>query len=78
MLRRTRKGRYVSATAGTVSGVIPRYVYDYVDALQVNTRRTVSFQGKCRCGWQGKWEAERSAAMDAYQAHKRDQHKDGR
>ena len=68
----------MSATASTVSGVIPRYVYDYMDALSVNVRRTVAFQGKCRCGWTGRWEDKRTAAMDAYQAHKREHHPDGR
>lgn len=61
-------------TASTVSGVIPRYVYQYIDALQVNTRQTVAFQATCKCGWQGRWLSVRSAAVDDYQAHKREQH----
>lgn len=58
----------------TISGVIPRYVYDYSDALNVTTRQTVAFQATCKCGWTGSWRALRSAAMDDYQLHKRNVH----
>lgn len=64
----------MSAAVSTVSGVIPRYVYDYSDSLQINTRRTVAFQATCKCGWSGRWLSVRTDAMDDYQAHKREQH----
>ena len=59
----------------TTNGVLPRYIYNYSDALSVQTRMTVAFQGTCKCGWQGRWKQRRIDAMDEYQRHK--QHKHG-
>lgn len=58
----------------TVSGVIPKYVYNYSDALHVQTRCTVAYQATCRCGYEGRWRSSRAAAMDDYQEHKLEAH----
>lgn len=60
--------------AVTVSGVLPRYIYSYSDALNVQTRQTVAFQASCKCGWSGKWRDRRLDACDDYQAHKQRKH----
>ena len=54
----------------TVSGVVPRYIYHYSDAMNVTTRQTVAFQATCRCGETGRWRERREDAIRDYQAHK--------
>lgn len=58
----------------TVSGVLPRYIYNYSDALNVQTRQTVAFQATCKCGYSGKWRSSRIDAVEDYQTHKRRKH----
>ena len=63
--------------AVTTSGVLPRFIYNYSDSLNVQTRQTVAFQATCKCGFRGKWRSSRIDACDDYQAHKRSKHGNG-